>query len=229
MSLTVIPKPGFLPDERVRLTVRYVDGTLPTSAGFWLVGHASRGTRRVEVYRQPRPADAFKREAAEARAEATQCREEKAQLVAERSEPGGLMGAAWLEQLGTVASRGLRKVTSPPGNALVLVDGMAYSYTRIGGTQAISLSVRLLLSNPSAKPWTTAGAALLDSSGEQVDLSAFQPGPIQASSQGAVVVGTEREPGQLACPCTLNLWEVSGSRVVTFRNIKFPDAPKPGG
>ncbi|WNG35368.1 DUF2381 family protein [Archangium violaceum] len=64
------------------------------------MGQAAKGTRRVEVFREPRPAGALKREAAEARAEARQCQEDKARLLAERKEPGGLMGAAWLERGG---------------------------------------------------------------------------------------------------------------------------------
>ncbi|MET0403482.1 MAG: DUF2381 family protein [Cystobacter sp.] len=227
-SLLVIPKAGYLPGERVRVTVRFADGTVPASASFWLVGHAARGTRRVEVYRQTRPADAFKREAADARTEARQCQEEKSQLVSERREPGGLMGAAWLEQGGTIASKLLFDPRSYAASALRFVDGRTYSYTRTGGTTAISLSVRLLLTNPNATPWTAAGGALVDSSGEQVDLSAWQAAPVPAGGDGTVVVGTEREPGPLTCPCTLKLWESPGTRVVTLGNISFPDAPKPG-
>jgi uncharacterized protein (TIGR02268 family) len=89
LSITVIPKGDYLPGERVRVTVRFADGTLPTSASFWLVGHAARGTRRVEVYRQPRPPDVLKKERDEARAEARQCQEDKARLLAEHEAPGG--------------------------------------------------------------------------------------------------------------------------------------------
>jgi hypothetical protein len=59
-------------------------------------------------------------------------------------------------------------------------------------------------------------------------LGAFQPAPILTSSEGNIVLGTEREPGQLACPCTVKLWDDPGKRVVTLGNITFPDGPKPG-
>jgi len=108
------------------------------------------------------------------------------------------------------------------------VEGRTYSYTRVGGTYAISLSVRLLLANPDATPWIAAGAELVDSTGEQVGLSAWQEAPIPAGGDGSVVVGTEREPGKVACPCTLKLWESPGTRVVTLGNVTFPDGPKPG-
>jgi uncharacterized protein (TIGR02268 family) len=91
--VTVYPKRSLLAGERVKLTVRFADGAAPESASFWLVGHSALGARRVEVFRHSRPADELKREAAEARAEAHQCQEDKARLLAERTEPGGLMGA----------------------------------------------------------------------------------------------------------------------------------------
>ena len=108
------------------------------------------------------------------------------------------------------------------------MNGKSYSFTRVGGSQAISLSVRLLLSNPGAEPWTVAGAALVDSVGEHVELATWQAAPILPASDGDVVVGTEREPGQLACPCALKLWEAPGSRVVTLGGVTFPEAPKSG-
>jgi hypothetical protein len=58
----------------------------PASAGIWLVGHAAKGTRRVEVFRQPRPPDVLKRERDEAQVEARQCQEDKARLLAEHDD-----------------------------------------------------------------------------------------------------------------------------------------------
>ena len=47
--------------------------------------------------------------------------------------------------------------------------------------------------------------------------SAIAPGALVV-----VVVGAEREPGTLACPCTLKLWESQGPRTVTLGNVTFP-------
>ena len=138
LTITVVPREDYLSGERVRVMVRFADGILPASASFWLVGHADRGTRRVEVYRQPRPADAFKREAADAQAEARQCREEKSQLLSERNLPGGLMGATWLQQGGASASKEISKVRAHPANALKLKGGKAYSYTPTGGAKRLA-------------------------------------------------------------------------------------------
>ncbi|WNG22744.1 DUF2381 family protein [Cystobacter fuscus] len=227
LSLYATPKADYLPGERVKVTVRFADGAAPASANFWLVGHASRGTRRVEVFRKPRPPDVCEKERDEAQAEARQCQEDKARLLAERQEPGGLMGAAWLEGAGVVASRDiLWTVRKQPANALGLDDAWSYSYTGKGETHPASVAVRLRLSNPGAEPWTLAGAALVDAAGEQVELARWQEAPIPANGAGAVVVGIEGEPAQLGCPCTLKLWEASGPRTVTLGNVTFPVSQK---
>ncbi|HYO65673.1 MAG TPA: DUF2381 family protein [Archangium sp.] len=84
--------------------------------------------------------------------------------------------------------------------------------------------MRLLLLNPGAEPWTLAGAALVDSTGEEVELARWQQTPIPANGAGAVVVGIEGHPAQLGCPCILKLWEAGGGgpRTVTLGNVTFP-------
>ncbi|HYO51181.1 DUF2381 family protein [Archangium sp.] len=218
LSLHVIPKGNYLPGERVRVTVRFADGGAPARASFWLVGHAARGARRVEVFRrQPRPADALEREAAEAQAEVRQCQEDKARLLAEREEPGGLMGVAWLERQIDIASKELwLQLKHHPANALRTEKARSYSHTG-------SLAIRLRLVNPGAEPWTAAGAVLKDSTGAEVELSVWQESAISPSDLGGhVTVGAERDPRQLGCPCTLKLWEAQGKRTVTLGNVTFP-------
>jgi uncharacterized protein (TIGR02268 family) len=228
LSLYVIPKWDYLAGERVKVTVRFADGAAPSSASFWLVGHASKGTRRVEVFRKPRPPDVLKKERDEAQAEARQCQEDKARLLAEREEPGGLMGAAWLEGAGVVAFKQLFFLTEQPANALRLDKAGSYSYTRTGETHPASVAVRLSLSNPGAEPWTLAGATLVGKAGEEVELARWQEAPIPANGAGAVVVGIEGERAQLGCPCTLKLWEAQGPRTVTLGTVEFPEGKAKG-
>jgi uncharacterized protein (TIGR02268 family) len=228
LSLYVIPRGDYLSGERVKVTVRFADGAAPATASFWLVGHAAKGTRRVEVFRQPRPPDVLKKERDEAQAEARQCQEDKARLLAEREEPGGLMGAAWLEGAGVVASMKLGFLTVPPANALGLDKARSYSYTPTGETHPASVAVRLRLLNPGAEPWTLAGAALVDSAGEQVELARWPLAPIPANGAGAVVVGIKGERAQLGCPCTLKLWEAQGPRTFTLEDVTFPEGKAKG-
>ncbi|MFL5354203.1 DUF2381 family protein [Archangium sp.] len=229
LSLHVIPKGDYLPGERVKVTVCFADGAAPASASFWLVGHASKGTRRVEVFRKPRSPDVCEKERDEAQAEARQCQEDKARLLAERQEPGGLMGAAWLERAGTLASKKLfGSVRELPGNALGLEATTSSSYTLSDKTRPVSVAARLSLKNPGAEPWTLAGAALVDKAGEEVELARWQEAPIPANGAGAVVVGIEGERAQLGCPCTLKLWEATGPRTVTLGNVTFPEGKAKG-
>ena len=222
LTLHVIPRGDFLPGERVRVTVRFADGAAPASSTFWLVGHAASGTRRVEVFRQPRPADVLKREKDEAQAEARQCQEDKARLLAERKEPGGLMGAAWLERKGEVESGNIwPHLKQHPANALRTESAWSYGQ-RKGETHPGSMAVRLQLANSGAEPWTAAGAVLKDTTGAEVELSAWQASAIAPGAFGFLVVGAERESGPLACPCTLKLWEAQGPRTVTLGNVTFP-------
>jgi uncharacterized protein (TIGR02268 family) len=214
--VTVYPRRSFLPGERVKLTVRFADGAAPESASFWLVGHVARGARRVEVFRHSRPADELEREATEARAEARQCQADKARLLAERTEPDGLMGVAWLERTDAIKWRNLQTdLRQHPGNALELSQATSYSHPG-------SVAVRLTLQNPGAEPWSAEGAVLKDSTGAEVELSPWQEAAIPPGAPGFIVVGAEREAGQLACPCTLELWEAQGPRTVTLGNVTFP-------
>ena len=221
LTLHVIPRGDFLPGERVKVTVRFADGAAPASATFWLVGHAARRAQRVEVFRQSRPADVLKKEKDEAQAEARQCQEDKARLLAEREEPGGLMGTAWLERKGEVKSKEIwDDLKQHPANALQAENAKSYSQ-RKGEAHAGSMAVRLQLLNPGDEPWTAAGAVLKDTTGAEVELSAWQASAIAPGAFGFVVVGAEREPGQLSCPCTLKLWEAEGPRTVTLGNVTF--------
>jgi hypothetical protein len=73
-----------------------------------------------------------------------------------------------------------------------------------------------------------AGAVLKDAMGEKVELSAWQEAAIAPGTKGFVVMGAEREPGQLACPYALKLWEAQGPRTVTLGNVMFPAGEQAG-
>jgi uncharacterized protein (TIGR02268 family) len=202
-SVLVIPKENYLPGERVKVTVRFADGAAPESASFWLVGHAAKGARRVEVFRQPHPANALKREAAEAR------------LLVERKEPGGLMGAAWLERKEVIVSKDIwLDLNHHPANALKAEAARSYSHPG-------RLAVRLGLSNPGAESWRAEGAVLKDPTGAEIALSVWQESAIDSGTIGFVVVGAEKPADQLRCPCILKLWEEQGPRTVTVGNVSF--------
>ncbi len=102
---------------------------------------------------------------------------------------------------------------------------VSYSYTPTGETHPASVAVRLRLLNPGAEPWTLAGAALVDSAGEQVELARWPLAPIPANGAGAVVVGIKGERAQLGCPCTLKRWEAQGPRTFTLETERGQREP----
>jgi uncharacterized protein (TIGR02268 family) len=213
--VTLYPPQDMLPGERLKLTVRFADDAAPAGASFWLVGHSARGARRVEVFRHPRSADALQEEVVEARAEAHQCQEEKARLLAERQELGGLMGTAWLERTRSVGRKDLRPhVTQHDDSALTLVKAMGYSHAEM-------VAVRLELSNPSTEPWTVARAVLTNGTGTDIELSLGPASTIAPASVGVIVAGVERSPKSIKCPCTLELREAQGPRTFLLGNVTF--------
>jgi len=196
---------------------------LPPSPGAVLLAALLAGAAQAA---EPPPVP---RCAATARFDLAAGSEDKARLLAEREEPGGLLGAVWLEGAGVVAPKDVGwEVRGPPANALGLEVAWSYSYTPTGESRPASVAVRLGLLNPGAEPWTLAGAALVDSTGEQVELARWPLAPIPANGAGAVVVGLKGERAQLGCPCTLKLWEAQGPRTVTLENVTFPEGKAKG-
>jgi len=214
--VTIYPKQSFLIGERVKMTVRFGDEAAPEEAAFWLVGHTEQGARSVEVFRAARSADTLKREAAEARAEASQCQQEKARLLAERTEPGRLMGAAWLERAGEIHSKDIfNDLVQHPNKALTVEAAKSYSHLD-------SVAVRLKLFNFGTEPWKMERATLNDSTGANVELSPLQEVVVFPDALGFVVVGTEKAQGNIKCPCNLELRGARHSPIVTLSNVSFP-------
>jgi uncharacterized protein (TIGR02268 family) len=218
--VTVYPKRSFLPEERVKLTVRFEDGSAPENVSFWLVGHAAHGSRRVEVFRHARSADALQREAAEARAEVSQCYEENARLRSERTAPRGLMGVAWLEITEEIHSKDIFLSLKQPSDNALTVEA-AKSYSRPG-----AVAIRIQLLNPSNEPWIAVGATLKGVTGEEVPLSLWQGSVVSPGNFSPLVVGAERSPERFNCPCVLHAWNEQRTRAITIENITFPLAER---
>jgi uncharacterized protein (TIGR02268 family) len=215
-SVMVFPRADLLAGERVKLTVRFVGDAEPAWAEFWLVGHPSRGARRVEVFRHERPPDASWQEVAEARAEVRQCQQDKARLLAERGSPDGLMGIAWFEREQDSQWKALsRSLIRVPGSTLHSTKARSYR-------QAESVAVRVHLLNHASTPWRVAGAVLTDGSRRKLGLLVWQQEPLAPWGAGVVVAGARWASAPLRCPCELVLWEEGRARTVTLRQVTFP-------
>ncbi|RKG66335.1 DUF2381 family protein [Corallococcus sp. CA054B] len=222
-TLRLVPSEQILPGERLRLTVRFQDGSVPLGAAFVLVAHPARTERVVEVWRQTRTAESYQQEAKEARAETQQCLDENARLRAEQQGPGGIAGLlanGVIEGEEGVDAKFLhvnKEVRQHPGNALWAVKAWSYrAPTRV--------AVAVEFENPdAANPWTAEGASLVSRAGAPLKiLTVWQKAAISRYPFGRVVVDAEATPDAAQGPFTLKLWGPSGLRTITLSGVTFP-------
>ncbi|QDE91269.1 hypothetical protein BHS06_21080 [Myxococcus xanthus] len=222
-TLRLVPSEQLLPGERLLLTVRFQDGSVPLGAAFVLVAHPARGERIVEVWRQARTAESYQQEAKEARAETQQCHEENARMRAEQREPSGIAGLlanGVIQDEEGVAAKFLRvneEVRQHPGNALWA--HRAWSYRA-----PVRVAVAVEFENPdAANPWTAEGASLVSKPGTSLKvLTVWQKAPVSRYPFGRVVVEAEATPDAAQGPFTLKLWGSGGLRAITLSGVTFP-------
>ncbi|NVJ09871.1 DUF2381 family protein [Myxococcus sp. AM001] len=222
-TLRLVPSEQFLPGERLLLTVRFQDGSVPVGATFILVAHPARGERIVEVWRQARTAESYQQEANEARAETQQCHAENTRLRAEQREPSGIAGLlanGVIQKEEGVAAKLLRvneEVRQHPGNALRA--HRAWSYRA-----PVRVAVAVEFENPdAASPWTAEGASLVSKPGTSLKiLTVWQKAPISRDPLGRIVVEAEATPDAAQGPFTLKLWGPGGLRAITLSGVTFP-------
>ncbi|RKG56876.1 DUF2381 family protein [Corallococcus sp. AB011P] len=220
-TLRLVPSEKISAGERLKLTVRFLDGAAPASSTFVLVSHPARSEALVEVYRRRRGVETYQEEARQARIEAERCREENERLRAERSAPDGLTGlisTAVLSKRG-VGFRDLTEgVTPAPGGAAVKQYVYAYRATR-----RVAVEVTFM-SRGDAQPWTAVGAMLRGKANDELKvLQVWQSGPVApGSGVQRVVVEAEAAFESPQGSFTLKLWDADGRRTVTLGNVTFP-------
>ncbi|WP_141594645.1 DUF2381 family protein [Myxococcus sp. AB056] len=220
-TLRLVPSEKLFPGERLRLTVRFLDGAAPASATFVLVAHPARSEAHVEVYRRKRSVETYQEEVRLARIEAEQCREENERLRSERSAPDGLTG---LISTAVLSGRGVdfrdltEGVTQAPGGAAA--KNFVYAYRT---ARRVAVEVHLN-SRGDAQPWTAVGAMLRGKANEELKvLRVWQSGPLApGSTNQRVVVEAESASESPQGPFTLKLWDADGRRTITLGNVTFP-------
>ncbi|WP_309896073.1 DUF2381 family protein [Archangium sp.] len=216
--LTVLPSKAFTVGRRLKLRLRFVEGTVPASADFVLV--VSTGAEmQVEVNLQPGTPYSTWQEAEAERIQARQCR---AELERERQKPDGLTG---LLATGRVDKTGLSarslyagmQFTRLPGQPLTVQEATSYRSLGLG---ALVLEV----DNVSSRPWTAAGAALVGEGGER--LKVLRVWPTEPLAPGAtwrrVVVEAEVTEAQARGRFTLSLWQEGEPPSVSLEGVTFP-------
>jgi uncharacterized protein (TIGR02268 family) len=223
-TLTLVASESLHDGERIPVTVYFQDGAAPTSATFVLVVHPSQAERQVEVSRHERTMASLRQGEQQARAEAQQCREEKARLQAECSGQLGLTGFiinGWLGKMGVVA-RWLKDVASRPKD--LLYADKVISYRAVGPEERGRVAVEMELHNRGTVAWTPTGAALVGSKREELTgLRVWPLEPILPGRSQRIVVELDATKNEARGTYTLKLWaEEAGAEGVTLGGVTFP-------
>jgi uncharacterized protein (TIGR02268 family) len=223
-TLTLVASEALHDGERVPVTVYFQDGAAPTSATFVLVVHPSQAERQVEVSHRERTMASLRQGEQQARAEAQQCREEKARLQAECNGQLGLTGFivnGWLGKKGVVA-RWLKDVTSRPGDSLHA--NTVISYRAVGPEGRGRVAVELELFNRGTVTWTPTGAALVGSKREELTgLTVRSLEPIPPGRSQRIVVELDAAESEARGTYTLKLWAgEAGAGGVNLDGVAFP-------
>ncbi|HLM44661.1 MAG TPA: DUF2381 family protein [Myxococcaceae bacterium] len=219
-ALLLVPSKAFTLGRRLKLRLRFVEGTVPASADFVLVVSTGAETQ-VEVNLQPgTPYVSWQ----EAEAERIQLRQVRAELERERRKPDGITGLLANGQVDVtgLTARPLEAgvdFNQPPGQPLQVQGAIGY---RARGVVALALKV----DNVSARPWTAAGAALVGEGGER--LKVLRVWPTEPLAPGAkwqrVVVEAEvtQAQAQARGRFTLSLWQEGEPPRVSLDGVTFP-------
>jgi len=219
-ALLLVPSKAFTLGRRLKLRLRFVEGTVPASADFVLVVSPMRAQYQVEVNLQPgTPYVSWQ----EAEAERIQLRQVRAELERERRKPDGITGLLANGQVDVtgLTARPLEAgvdFNQPPGQPLQVQGAIGY---RARGVVALALKV----DNVSARPWTAAGAALVGEGGER--LKVLRVWPTEPLAPGAtwqrVVVEAEvTEEARALGRFNLSLWQEGEPPSVLLEGVTFP-------
>ena len=223
-TLTLVASEALHDGERVPVTIYFEDDAAPTNATFVLVVHPSQAERQVEVSRHERTVASLQQGERQARAEAQQCREEKARLQAECSGQDGLTGLianGWLGETGVVA-RWLKDVTQRPGGYLVAKK--VISYRAVGPNGLGRVAVEVELRNLGTVPWMPSGVALVGAKREELmGLTVWPLEPIPPGESLRIVVELNATEREARGTYTLKLWAgEAGAGGVTLDGVMFP-------
>jgi len=218
-TLKLVPSEKAPLGREFLVTVRFADGTTPSSAAFVLVVHAAEAASLVEVHRRKRTVESYQQELRAKEEEARTLREENARLRSERESSGGLMGFLLSEDLerdGVAVQDIATHVTRLPTNPLNVELVTRYRTTR-------RVAFEMVLENPEGAPtWRVERATLTREGkpGEELKvLRVWQEEPIPPGQKRRLILETELPRGDAQGLYTLRLWDAEGQRVVTLAHV----------
>ncbi len=211
-TLTLKPKVGLKPSERLVLTVRFADGAAPQEATFDLVAAGEEADASVEVVRRARNVEALETALASTQAQLAALQA----LYGEEGGPEYAVLAGWLTKDISVKQFDAR-VPAGHASGLRVEGGSTYR------TGKWALVVVQLHNGRDARPWALGEVRLTSAHGAPVKvLSARTNTPhLAAGEEGLLVVRTEAPWWDLDEELKLELRDEDGGRLLPLGGVVF--------
>lgn len=221
--LRLVPSGALKAGDRLRLTVRFVDGAAPAKATFALVVGEERPDRLVEVSHEPLPGESLPREVREAWAAVRQCQEALARAQAVPEGLTALLNAGALTDSGVVTQNLSEVAARWQGGAFVAKQLRTYS---AGRRVLVELSLR---AREPVAPWTARNASLAGHGGALLKiLSVWQESPVTTNRPERILVEAETDASLVPDSWTLWLSEDGGGRALVLSDITFAPMQRSG-
>lgn len=222
-QVLLAPSPTWSPGSRTRLKVRFVEGSHPASADFFLVLDTSRADHRVQVRLQPFMPELSWQQVEAERAKTRQCQAELTQVL---QMPDGLTGLIARKQLDVRGLMGQtlnvrKELAQRPMAPLQVKFARSYRAHRV-------VAVELWVLNVSTRPWTVKGAELVGPGGARLKVLRVwpsQPLPPGNDRQRVIIEAEAGEQDDLGS-FTLTLWQEGEAPSVSVGGVVFPKLPQ---
>lgn len=217
-ALLLVPSPSLAADRRLRLRVRFVEGTVPASADFLLVMDATRTeSHQVNVELRRLPADRCEEAEVELR-KAQQCQAELELMRQQPRELTGLLATNLMDEQG-VNARELSRLAFTQSLEEPIRVKRVWTYRA-----ARRVAVELRVTNRSRHPWTVADAELVGKSGERLQVLRVWPGEPLAPGEAKqrVLVEADATGTEARGQFKLSLHEDGEPASVTVDGVVFP-------
>ncbi|MCP3169079.1 DUF2381 family protein [Myxococcus qinghaiensis] len=219
-TLVLLPSDKLQEGTRLRLTLRYEDGSTPREASFLLVVTPGHFDAQVEIVSASPSVRDEPSKTAQLQGELLRLREENARLRAEKGPTGltGLLAAGLIDEQGLLGDTLGRDLPTAP--SILSHDIQAQAFRSIS-----RVAVAIVLTSAGGhSPWTASRATLTDAMGRRArELRVWQSKPLtQGDTEVLLVLETEASSRELQGTYTLELRDEKDSRALILRPVRFP-------
>lgn len=199
-SISLVPSANLKPDARLRLAVRFVEGTEPMGALFQLLVTSSRGEQRIEI--------------AGLLPSCEGCANQL-QAASAGSDGDGLLTGLLVS--GKMDERGIRTRDVVPGPQ----DESPVKVLQATSFRSVDrVALRLEIQIPGDAPWRMEGA-VLQHGGEVLPLKSWPPTALPPG-RATLILEKAAGGGELMGNYFLEVREAGGNRALFIRRVDFP-------